>query len=366
MRILVTGASGLLGRRLVPILLKAGHAVVATSRDPESLRFPPGVLPMVWDGKDMLQVPGRVDAIVHLAGERIVGKRWSEAQKKELRDSRVLSTQRIAEFIARRRPQDRPGVFVCANAVGTYGIRPDGVCTEQSPHGDDFLARLCADWEAAALKAETRTVVLRIGHVLSKDGGYLGEILPLAKAGLAGPLGGGDQPMPWIHIDDVCGIVLWSLSAPGVKGVYNAVAPERLRQKDFVKALNRHTRLPNLVPVPAVALKARFGEAALAMLGGQDVKPVRLELEGYDYGHATLAEALQDLLVPKPRKKGQARAQQLAKVIASDEAEAMAGDEATDGGMDSAADPDDGANDDVHLGGDAGNRRARAGDADEA
>lgn len=318
MRILVTGASGLIGRRLVPILLKAGHAVVATSRDPESLRFPPGVLPMAWNGRDMLQVPGKVDAIVHLAGAPIAGQRWTAARKEEMRASRIESTKRVAEFVARRRAADRPQCVVVANAVGIYGIRPTGVCTEQSDLGDDFLAQLCQDWEAAAHTIETRTVVLRIGHVLSKEGGYLGAVLPLAKAGLAGPLGGGDQPMPWVHVDDVCGIILWSLSAPGVKGVYNAVGPERLTQKDFVRALNQHTLVPNLVPVPGFALKARFGEIAEFMLGGQDVKPVRLELEGYDFGHPTLEGALQDLLVPKPKRKPEARARQLAKVTAGD------------------------------------------------
>lgn len=317
MRILVTGASGLLGRRLVPILLKAGHAVVATSRDPESLRFPPGVLPMGWDGRDMLQVPGKVDAIVHLLGEPIVGKRWTPAQKELLRSSRIESTKRVAEFVARRRPAERPQCVVVANAVGYYGVRPEGACTEQSPPGDDFLAKLCADWEAAANAIETRHVVLRIGHVLSKDGGYLGTLLPLAKAGLGGPLGGGDQPMPWIHIDDVCGVILWALSAPGVKGTYNAVAPQRITQKEFVQALNRHTLVPSLVPVPAFAMKARFGEAADPMLGGQDVKPVRLEMEGYDFGHVTVAGALHDLLVPKPRRTGAAKAEQLAKAVAA-------------------------------------------------
>ncbi len=317
MRILVTGASGLLGRRLVPILLKAGHAVVATSRDPESLRFPPGVLPMGWDGREMLQVPGKVDAIVHLMGESIGGKRWTEARKQALRDSRIESTKRVAEFVARRRAQDRPQCVVLANAVGYYGLRPEGTCTEQSPPGDDFLARLCADWEAAADAIGTRRVVLRIGHVLSKDGGYLGSLLPLAKVGLAGPLGGGAQPMPWVHIDDVCGVILWALSAPGVKGTYNVVAPQRITQKEFVQALNRHTTVPNLVPVPAFALKARFGEFANAMLGGQDVKPVRLELEGYDFGHVTIQGALHDLLVPKPKRKGTAKAQQLAKAAAA-------------------------------------------------
>jgi uncharacterized protein (TIGR01777 family) len=283
---------------------------------------------MAWNGRDMLQVPGKVDAIVHLAGEPIVGKRWSTERKALLRDSRIESTKRIAEFVARRRPADRPQCVVVANAVGVYGIRPDGVCTEQTHAGTDFLAQLCHDWEMAAMTIETRVVVLRIGHVLSKDGGYLGALLPMAKAGLAGPLGGGDQPMPWVHIDDVCGIILWSLSAHGVKGVYNAVAPGRLVQKDFVRALNQHTVVPNLVPVPAFALKVRFGEVADAMLGGQDVKPVRLELEGYDFGHPDLDGALQDLLVPKPKRKPQDRAQRLAQVVADDGEDVSLDDEA--------------------------------------
>lgn len=313
MRVLVTGASGLIGRRLVPVLLKAGHAVIATSRDPESLRLPPGVLPLGWDGREMLQVPGKVDAILHLAGEPIVGKRWSAARKQAILATRVQSTRRIAESIARRRPADRPQVLVCANAVGYYGIRPTGVCTEQREPGTDFLAELCVQWEKAALEAQTRVVVLRIGHVLSKDGGYLGKVLPLARVGLAGPLGGGKQPMPWIHIDDLCGVMLWALSAPGVRGAYNAVAPQRILQKEFVKALDRHVPIPNLLPVPGLALKARFGEVAKPMLGGQDVQPLRLELEGYDFGHPTVEDALQDLLAPKPRRQPQARAEALAR-----------------------------------------------------
>jgi uncharacterized protein (TIGR01777 family) len=324
MRVLVTGASGLVGRRLVPVLLKAGHAVVATSRDPESLRFPSGVLPLGWDGREMLQVPGKVDAIIHLLGEPIIGRRWTTERKQAILESRMQSTRRIAEFIARRRPAERPQVFVCANAVGYYGVRPEGTCTEQTEPGTDFLADVCVQWEKAALEAQTRVVVLRTGHVLSKDGGYLGEVLPLARLGLAGPLGGGKQPMPWIHIDDLCGIMLWALSAPGVRGAYNAVAPERIAQRDFVKALGRHVATPNVVPVPAFAIKARFGEMADPILGGQDVKPLRLEMEGYDFGHPTIAGALEDLLVPKPRRTPEARAAALAKAAATadDETEA--------------------------------------------
>lgn len=308
MRILVTGASGLLGRRLVPILLKAGHAVVATSRNPESLDLPRGVLPMSWDGMDMLQVPGKVDAIVHLMGERIVGRRWTPEQKQRLVASRVESSRRIVEFIARRKPGERPTVLVSANAVGYYGIAPEGLCKEDREPGTDFLATLCKDWQATVEAAQTRVVTLRFGHVLSKDGGYLGTLLPLAKLGLAGPLGGGKQPMPWVHIDDVCGVILWALSARGVRGPYNVVGPESLTQKQFVKALNQHTRTPNLIPVPGCALKLRFGEAAVPMLGGQDAPPARLLLEGYDFGHPTLAGALHDLLVPKPKRSLPAKA----------------------------------------------------------
>lgn len=341
MRILVTGASGLVGRRLVSILVKAGHAVVATSRNPESLRFPKGVLPMGWDGQEMLQVPGQVDAIVHLMGEPIVGSRWTAERKQAIRDSRIVSSRRIAEFVRRRPAASRPSVVVSANAVGYYGDNPAGPLTEASPPGTDFLAQLCQEWEAAITQAPTRVVTLRCGHILSRDGGYLGTLLPFARVGLGGPLGTGRQPMPWLHIDDLCGIILWSLSAPGVTGAYNAVAPHRLAQRDFVKALNQHTLVPNLVPIPALAMKVRFGEVAVAMLGGQDVIPERLELEGYEFGHPTIEGALADLLKPRRPRPAHQRAAALAKAAGEGESDEEEEASRRDAQPDDSSDSDD-------------------------
>lgn len=313
MRILVTGATGLIGSRLVPILLKAGHAVVATSREPESIARMPGVLPFAWDGREMLQVPGRVDAIIHLAGEPIIAKRWSEAQKQRLRDSRIQSTKRIVEFIERRRASERPKALVCANAVGFYGIRPEGQVTEESPAGTDFLAQLCKQWEEGARAAQTRVVILRIGHVLSRDGGYLGKLLPLARFGLAGPMGGGRQPMPWVHIDDVCGAILWAIGSSQAQGAYNVTGPEPKTQKQFVKALNKVLPIPSLLPVPGIAIRIRFGEAAAPILGGQDAPPGRLVDDGYEFGHTQLSSALQSILRPTAVRRAQGKTAGLAK-----------------------------------------------------
>lgn len=311
MRVVVTGASGLVAGRLIPTLLKAGHTVVAVSRNPGQLAKRSGVLPVAWDGQEPFQVPGKVDAIVHLAGEPIIGRRWTARQRERLRTSRIQSTRRLVEFIARR-PAGQQPVLVCANAVGYYGIRPTGPLTEEAPAGDDFLARLCQDWQDAAEQAPTRVVVLRFGHVMAKQGGYLGALLPLARLGLAGPLGRGKQPLPWIHIDDLCAILLWAVSNPRARGVYNATAPQSSQQKDLARAMNRVHTIPSLIPVPGCALRLRFGAAADPMLGGQDAIPQRLLDEGYAFGFTDLDDAIRDLLQPPKPKPSGSKAERLA------------------------------------------------------
>lgn len=300
MRVLVTGASGLVGRHLVPVLLAHGHAVVATSRDPTQLSLPEGAERLAWDGQAKLEVPGHVDGIVHLLGEGIADGRWTSERMRRMRASRLESTRRIEEFVRSRKPAGRPAVLVSANAVGYYGLAPKGLMLEDNPPGDDFLATLCKDWEAAAAKVPTRVVVYRFGHVLAADGGYLGETLPFAKLGLAGPLGGGRQPLPWVHVGDVVAALLWALEQTPVQGTYNLVAPRHDRQKDLAKALNRVLPIPSILPVPGLALKARFGSGlAEAMLGGQDVDPAKLEATGFRFRHPDLGAAVADLLAPR-------------------------------------------------------------------
>lgn len=299
MRVLVTGASGLVGRRLVAHLGGAGHAVVATSRDPARLRLPTGAEAKAWDGLSAIEVPGRLDAIVHLAGDSIAEGRWTAAKKERLRSSRIASTRRLVDLIGRRAAKDRP-VLVCANAVGYYGIAPPGKVTEESPPGADFLATLCRDWEAEARKAKGRVVVLRVGHVLARDGGYLGKMLPFSRLGLAGPLGSGRQPLPWVHVDDVAGAFAWAIAEPAAAGAYNLVAPQPATQGDLVRALNRALLIPSLIPLPGFVLRARFGDLARSMLGGQDADPSKIRAAGYRFRHPDLGEAVESLLRTRP------------------------------------------------------------------
>jgi uncharacterized protein len=302
MRVLITGASGLVGKRLSARLLDAGHAVIGTSRDPASTDLAPGVHGLRWDGVAPFPPPGPVDGVVHLLGDSIAKGRWTEAKRQRLLDSRLVSTRRLVEWMAGLPTPRRPRVFVCANAVGYYGLRPAGRVDESAAPGDDFLARLCRAWEAEARKAPVRTVVLRIGHVLSADGGYLGSILPFSRLGLGGPLGSGRQPFPWIHIDDLCAILQWALVEANAAGVYNAVAPAHDVQCDLVRALDRVLPVRSRIPIPAAALRLRFGEFADAMLGGQEAEATRLLGEGYAFLHADLGEAVADL-VPRPRAR---------------------------------------------------------------
>ncbi len=288
MRIGVTGASGFVGQRLVPALQSAGHQIVRIGRGAESdVRWNPSA-----GALDAAGCSG-IDAFVHLAGAN-VGERWTPAHRREIRDSRVLGTALVARTAAALTP--RPRVLVCASAVGIYGDAGDVVLDEASPSGHDFLADVGRAWEAAAdpaRQAGIRTVHLRFGVVLSRQGGALARMLPVFRLGGGGRLASGRQWMSWISMEDAVGAVQFALDRDTLAGAVNAVAPSPVTNAEFTDTLARVVHRPALFPVPAFALNLMFGEMAHGtLLASQRVIPRQLLAAGYAFRHATLEPAL--------------------------------------------------------------------------
>lgn len=295
MRVAITGATGLLGTALSRALLASGHAVLPVSRR----QLPGGVR---WDpARRELDVgPLRAaDAVVHLAGENLGSGRWTTRRKQQLLDSRIPATRWLAESLAALTPG--PRILVSASAVGIYGNRQDEVLTEESSLGDDFLARLGREWEAAADPARQggiRVVHPRFGVILSTTGGALARMLLPFRLGLGGPLGSGRQWMSWITIDDVVGGLLHSLATDSLEGPANFTAPNPVRNVEFARALGRVLHRPAVMPVPAIALHLAFGEMADAtILASQRAIPVRLEASGYQVRQPEILAALRDVVV---------------------------------------------------------------------
>lgn len=287
MRVAVTGATGTIGRALVDALTSRGDEVTPLSRSTnwEQPKADPPPL-------DVLR--GR-DAVVHLLGEQIA-QRWTDDAKREIRDSRILSTRNLVSGLARLPEGERPRVLVSQSGVGYYGHRGDERLDESAPAGDDFLARLSVEWEAEARNAEelgVRVVLNRTGMVLS-EGGALQKMLPFFKAGVGGPVAGGRQYMPWVHLDDEVGGILFELDTEAASGPVNLTAPEPVTNRDFSKALGRVLRRPAFAPVPALAVKALYGEMADIVTTGQRAVPARLTELGYAFKQPALEPALAD------------------------------------------------------------------------
>jgi uncharacterized protein (TIGR01777 family) len=296
MKALVTGSTGLVGTHLVPTL---DYARVL-SRDPDRARAQPGVAEaLAWDSERPVpsQALRDVDVVFHLAGEPVAAKRLTPARKKRIRDSRVLGTR--AMVAALRDAPARPRVLVCASAAGFYGSRGDEVLTERSPRGTDFLSQLCFEWEEEALAARSvgvRVVCARIGIVLAREGGALATMLPAFSLGVGGPLGSGKQWMPWVHIDDVVGLLRHAAERPEVEGPLNVVAPSPVRNAEFARALGRAVRRPAWVRAPRTALRIALGELADVVLGSQRVAPEKARATGYAFRHESLDVALNELV----------------------------------------------------------------------
>ena len=297
MDVVISGSSGLIGRALASSLLADGHRVLRLRRGG------------ITDGDDVGWNPeaGRidapalegVDAVVHLAGEGIGEHKWTDEQKRRIRDSRVRGTAVIAAAVASR--ERKPHVFVSASAIGYYGNRGDEVLTEESAPGDDFLAGVCTAWEAEtkpAADSGVRTVNTRTGVVLAAHGGALQRMLLPFKLGVGGKQGSGKQWMSWIALDDVVGSIRHAIEQPLVRGPINLTAPNPARNEEFAATLGRVLHRPTVLPTPLLPLRLRFGSELVEtlLLFSQRVQPAKLETTGYEFRYAALEPALQAIV----------------------------------------------------------------------
>ncbi len=306
MKIVVTGGTGFVGRSVVRALLARGDEVTVFGRSASSIerKFADAggpVRAVAWQpmeqGEWQREVDGQ-DAIVHLAGEQAVGKRWNEKVKQRILKSRTLSTGNLVKAI--KKAADKPSVFVCASAVGYYGDT-DEACDETTEPGDDFLALVCLGWEAATKAAEdsgVRVVNARLGIVLGPDGGPLEEMAKPFRAFVGGPIGSGKQYVSWVHIDDVVGMILRGIDDDTVRGPVNVAAPNAVTNAELSKAIGAALGRPSFMPVPEFALRLRFGEGADPLVTGQRAIPAKMQELGFAFSYtdvrAAVAQALGD------------------------------------------------------------------------
>jgi hypothetical protein len=300
MRVTLTGATGLIGSKLIRALRERGDDVTVLSRSPDRARAALGVDAVAWDpaaGPAPAEALTGRDGVVHLAGEP-VAQRWSVGAKQAIRASRETGTRNLVEGL-RAAADERPAVLVSSSAVGYYGPRGDERVPETAGPGDDFLAAVCVAWERAADAAAelgVRVVKIRTGVVLDKSGGALAKMLPPFRIGVGGPVAGGGQYLPWIHGDDLVGIYLRALDDPSWDGAYNATAPEPVTNRAFSRALGRALHRPAVAPVPGFALRLLYGDMADIVTEGQRAVPERTLAGGYAFRHADLDAALSDAL----------------------------------------------------------------------
>jgi uncharacterized protein len=300
MRITVTGATGRLGTMIVRELTQRGDEVTVLTRSAAKVRERLGdaVEAVEWDptaGPAPAEALAGRDAVVHLAGEDIA-QRWNDAALGRIRSSREVGTRNLVEGL--RAADPRPRALISASAVGYYGNRHDRT-DEDAPPGDDVLAEICIAWEREAERATElglRVVMVRTGVVLDRHGGALAKMLPPFRLGVGGPVAGGRQPLPWIHVEDVVGIYLQAIDDERWSGPVNATAPEPVSNREFSRALGRALRRPAFAPVPAFAIRLLYGGMAKLVVEGQRAIPRRALELGYRYRHPDLDEALRSAL----------------------------------------------------------------------
>lgn len=293
MKILITGASGLIGTALQKSFAEKGYEMLLATRSepkkPEQIQ---------WDMEAGFADAGRLeglDAVIHLAGENVSGLRWTEDKKKAIRESRVKGTHNIVNTLSNL--EKKPKIFISGSAIGFYGDRGDDMMTETSPAGDTFLADVCKAWETESRRAEDmgiRTVLLRTGIVLSKDGGALATMLTPFKFGVGGVVGSGKQWMSWISLDDVIAIINFALENESLRGAVNVVAPNPVTNEEFTKTLGEVLYRPTFLPLPEFAVNLVFGEMGDALLlDSTRVEPKRLKEAGFEFEFTELKAAIE-------------------------------------------------------------------------
>lgn len=296
MRVLITGATGLIGRHLTA-QLQARHQVTVVTRNVARARSLLGEGVTYWASLDGQPTLDGIDAVINLAGEPIADRRWSEAQKHRLCDSRWQLTERLATLI--RASSAPPAIFISGSATGYYGDQGEAVVTEEETPHDEFTHRLCARWEQLAQAVDsgkTRVCLLRTGMVLAPHGGALEKMLPPFRLGLGGPFGNGRQYLPWIHIDDMVSAILFLLHHAELRGPFNMVAPYPVHNDKFSATLADVLHRPAFLRVPAFMVRLLMGEAAVLVLTGQRAIPSRLEAAGFHFHYGELEPALKNVL----------------------------------------------------------------------
>jgi len=296
MKILIGGASGLVGTALIKALEPEGHEISRLVRS-----APRNESEVEWSPDRYSIALARIegfDAVINLAGESIAEGRWTDDKKRRIRESRVKGTKLLGDALANLTVP--PKTFICASATGYYGNRGDELLTETSTPGDNFLAEVCVEWEKAtahAIEKGIRVVNARFGVILDKEGGALGKMLPPFRMGVGGRIGDGKQWMSWIALDDVVGALKLALTNESIQGPVNFVAPNPVRNSEFTKALGSALSRPTIFPIPAFGLRLLFGEMADALLlSGARVKPEVLERSAYPFKYPELGGALRHVL----------------------------------------------------------------------
>ena len=308
MKLLLTGCTGFIGRELIPLLIKEGHSLTVISRQSKDnlkklannskIKFIQmnTIDSLSWNTEEVQNSLKSCEGVINLAGEPIAEKRWTVDHRKVISDSRVKTTKNLIRNLCNLKKS--PKVLINASAIGFYGSHPQAEFTENNVAGDDYLANLCQEWESISRDKPraTRLLIVRIGIVLAKDGGALGKMLPIFRAGLGGPIGDGKQWMSWIHRTDLCNLINASIKNSAWSGVVNGVAPNPVRMNEFSNSLGQVLGRPSLLAVPGPILKLILGDGARVVLEGQNVKPQRLNKLKFKFSFPAINDAFQSIL----------------------------------------------------------------------